>query len=180
MKGHVPEKHISAWLDRELESGDAARVEEHLRACDSCRRSAREMTEIGTVFRAAGDLELPPFLWARIESALDRHQPAPAAARRAPWFIPASFRLGFLGAAAASLVLAAAGFLLLRTATESAYRKRTLSEIERARISVTASLREESYNPFFRPMSADREANPFSRDQLDPGFNPFRPAPGTR
>lgn len=180
MTGHIPEEQLSAWLDRELDAGDAARVDEHLQACDTCRQAAREMSEIGNIYRAAGELELPPFLWAKIASALDRRPAASLAGARAPWFSLALDRLRIPVAAAASLTIAAAGFLLARLAMESHYQKKTLSEIERARIAVTASLREESYNPFIRPVSADREANPFSRDKLDPGFNPFRPVPGAR
>ena len=180
MTGHIPEEQLSAWLDRELDARDAARVEEHLQTCDTCRQSAREMSEVDTIFRTAGKLELPPFLWARIESALDRRPAEPARSAGAPWFSLALGRLRIPAAAAASLIIAAGGFLLVRLGMESHHQKRTLSEIERARIAVTASLREESYNPFFRPIPADREANPFSRDKLDPGFNPFRSATGAR
>jgi anti-sigma factor RsiW len=40
-------EHISAWIDGELEAGEAARVEAHLASCGACRKARDQFLALG-------------------------------------------------------------------------------------------------------------------------------------
>jgi anti-sigma factor RsiW len=69
---HPDDLTLSCFVDDALEPAEQARVEEHLRHCDQCRRVVADLREIG---RAAGGLDQmapPAHLWPRIRAAIER------------------------------------------------------------------------------------------------------------
>jgi anti-sigma factor RsiW len=50
---HLTEAELQAWVDREIDSEERARVSRHLEGCDVCRRAAGELRGAGERFSAA-------------------------------------------------------------------------------------------------------------------------------
>ncbi len=181
MTKHISEETISAWLDRQLDSGEMDQVDGHLRDCSECRANAEEMSAVTEVFRRPETAELPPHLWRRIAANLDV-APASRRPRLRGWLMPAIGRPFWARAAAAVLavaILAAGGAIFIERRSAADFEKRALAELRLAQNSLTA-LDAESYNPFRPAGAAYREGNPFSRDHLRPDVNPFRSAAGDR
>ncbi len=55
-----PGEMISRHLDGELESGEAARLEEHLASCPACRQQAENLGRAGDILRLAAAGDSPP------------------------------------------------------------------------------------------------------------------------
>jgi anti-sigma factor RsiW len=181
MVKHISEEEISAWVDRQLNSGEMGRIESHLRGCGECRAAAGEMAAVAEAFRSTEIAELPPYLWSRIaknlnEAALPRRKGLRS------WLLPAAGRPIWARAAAtvlAVMVLAMGGTIFIEHRSAADFEKRALAEMQIAQNSL-AALDAETYNPFRTTGAASGEGNPFSRDQLSPDINPFRSAAGDR
>jgi len=62
---------ISAYLDGEMNEAERQHFEEHLRACDSCRRELQEMEMVVAACRDLGMEDPPPEFHERIAKALE-------------------------------------------------------------------------------------------------------------
>jgi anti-sigma factor (TIGR02949 family) len=103
---------LPAYFDGELDALASAEMERHLAACEECRKSLEELTELRVALRRELKFEpTPPALKARIQAALDREAapqlpPRPARApRSARAFWGGTFAGVAAGALAACLVL---------------------------------------------------------------------------
>jgi anti-sigma factor RsiW len=182
MVKHISEEEISAWVDRQLDPGEAGRIESHLRGCGECHAAAGEMSAMAEAFRSTEIAELPPYLWDRIATNLDNKGSHRRADLRS-WFLPVLDRPMWARASAAVLavmVLAAGGTIFIEHRSAAELKERALlEEIQVARNSL-AALDSETFNPFRTGGAASSKGNPFSRDQLSPDINPFRSAAGDR
>ncbi len=86
MNIHPTADHIMAWGDHELEAADAAEVERHLEACESCRRVSREHEALRRDARR-WTVEPAP---SRIRDAVARAMATTSASTAAPSALPAS------------------------------------------------------------------------------------------
>ncbi len=179
---HITEDLFSQRLDRELDSDQAAQLEEHLKCCESCQALEKEMAEADRIFRSAGALEPPPYLWTRIAARLETESswekrrffgmgwlsawmqsyPRPAWLRAAVW-APAAVLLAVLGSTLA--------LMEHRAATRAQFA--AIAEIDRARGALLAS-NTKTYNPFHVATAADSGLNPFAQGRLKDQPNPFR------
>jgi hypothetical protein len=102
MSAHVLGQ-LSAYLDRELEGGERATVDAHLRECAECARALDEIQAVDALVRGA-DVEAPAGYFERLPARL-RARLAPGGRARVPaWAV----------ALAAGLVVAVAAPLVMR------------------------------------------------------------------
>jgi hypothetical protein len=119
MRCHQAQKLISEYVDGALDERRAARLEEHLAKCAECREMLKDFQEIVRRARSQKTVVPPDRVWQRISGALEGPRAGEAAGRRdrtvaAPvrgWFWA---RHPWVSAAAAALVIAVGGFVLLR------------------------------------------------------------------
>jgi anti-sigma factor ChrR (cupin superfamily) len=106
---HPNEDAINGYVEDALGPAERAEVEQHLAACDDCRRLAADLAEIRSVAGALDLREPPARVWSRVERAitLERQHASDAAtgqSARKEWRWKAAAPL----AAAALLVVATA------------------------------------------------------------------------
>jgi len=181
MVKHISEEEISAWVDRQLDPGESGWIETHLRSCGECCAAAEEMSAMAAALRSTETAELPPYLWSRIATDLEKAA-SPRRQGFRSWLLQTTGRPIWMRAAAtvlAVMVLAMGGAIFIVHRSAADFEKRALAEMQLAQNSLVA-LDAESYNPFRTAEAAFREGNPFSRDQLRPDVNPFRSAAGDR
>src|SRR5262249_31608899 len=93
---------LDAYVDRELDAPATARVQDHLGACDACRKRVAEREMLGRLVRATPYYVAPAPLRARV-------------AGRARWGVSVH-RLATWAAAAVLVVSVGSGLLLVRAA----------------------------------------------------------------
>jgi predicted anti-sigma-YlaC factor YlaD len=182
MTRHISEDLLSQRLDRELDSEQAAQLEEHLKCCESCQALEKEMSETDRIFRSAGVLEPPPYLWPRIAARLETESSREK--RR-------SFGMGWLSAwmqsyprpawlratvwAPAAILLIAIGATIAFMEYQSVSRAHigAIAEIDRAHVALL-TLDNKTYNPFHESTATDSGINPFTQSNLKDQPNPFR------
>lgn len=162
---HFAEEQISAYLDKQLEPGEARALELHLGECEGCRATLNEMRELNSLFREAERFEPSPFLWNRIAADFDKDRSSAH-----PW--GASILAGLRSLAckpglAASIfaVLMVAGIAIYREVNTNITDRAALAEIDRAYQSLAAQ-DPDSYNPFSASSPSGLDANPFRSMRL--------------
>ena len=165
MKGHISEERIFAWMDGQLDSRAAQRIEQHLVGCGICRALQEESSAVTRLFREMEPVEQPPFLWSRIASRLAASSQAPSG-----WFTrlpspvgrPAWLRAEVLALAAALMIACSVGVMHWSTVR---YERRQLAEIDRVYHALLPQSAE-TYNPFSSTAWNNTEMNPFTRGKL--------------
>ncbi len=176
MTEHASEDLISQWLDRELDSEQAGRIEEHLKGCQSCRTLESELSDASRLFRGMEPAEPPPYLWTRIAAQLqsdtreEKHNLWRSLLQR-DWL-----RTPVLATAAALLLTIAGTLAYVEHLATVRAQVAAIAEIDRAH-SALMVLNTKTYNPFHEPTEVDAGANPFAPVRLKDQPNPFRTPP---
>jgi anti-sigma factor RsiW len=162
---HFGEEQISAYLDKQLDPGEARALEIHLRECESCHGVFDEMRELTNLFRGAEQVKPSPFLWTRIAADFGKERYSwrgwgatlIAGLRRYAW------NPGL--AAAVFGILMIAGVAVFREVNINVADRAALAEIDKAYQSLAAQ-NPDSYNPFVSGSPSDFDANPFKSLRL--------------
>ena len=159
---HVLQQDISAWLDGQLDAVKAAELEAHLQQCESCRRSEAELASTTQMYRDLEPLEMPAFLWSRIEAELEQ----PSERRRPAWaWWQGAWLFGrreLMGAAALVVIVAALSVGLLEHRATIRSEAVAFAQLESVHNSLAAR-NSDFYNPFHASGPANSDLNPFTR-----------------
>jgi anti-sigma factor RsiW len=170
---HIEEEQISAYIDNQLDAGETAALEAHMRDCAHCRAVLDEMKDVTCLFRDAERMDPSPFLWRRIAADLRE-----AEAVRGDWgsILAAALRghRRALGMAAAALTLfSAVGVTIFYRNARQIAQQAALASIDQTRRSM-AAYDPDAYNPFSSGSLGDLDTNPFKLLRLG-----SRSAPGS-
>src|SRR3954471_10967964 len=117
-------ENLGAYVDGELPSDEASRVEEHLRGCADCRAAHRQLVDTSSQLRSGlMRYEAPDVLKARIRASLGESG-RDVGPRRVP--LPSRGRSGWARAVAAAAVVA----IVSSGLTFAAMRDRASSPVE--------------------------------------------------
>ena len=102
-----PLEKLGAYLDGELRGGELRALEEHLAACQTCREELELLERLDRLMENLGSLSAPADFGSKLSARLEG-----ATGRAVPIGRLAAFRR-FAVAAAAALILTAAGILMV-------------------------------------------------------------------
>jgi len=181
MTRHLTEDMISQWVDRELDSRQAAKVEAHLKGCETCQAVEKEMSALGRLYRTEEALEPPPYLWTRIAAQIrEESREEKRAFFGIGWLLPraglqqpAWMRISVWAPAAVLLVVISSTIAIMHYQAAARAQSAAIAEIDRAHSALTA-LNTKTYNPFHESTAMDTGANPFAQSPLRDQPNPFR------
>lgn len=104
MSGHQEELQLSAYLDKELNSRENARLESHLAGCPSCKQELFLLRRTKRALAAAPRRAVPPELIARLEENLSHPLPSRDSSWQ-DWLPRPALRMPLGAMAAVALVL---------------------------------------------------------------------------
>jgi anti-sigma factor RsiW len=110
---HLDHEALADFAEGILDEDTATSTEEHLAACDDCRRRAAEVAEVSRVLARAPMPPMPAHLVDRLDAAIAAEAASHMPAHRS------NRRFHFIAAAAAAVVLVGGGAAAVRTAMES-------------------------------------------------------------
>jgi anti-sigma factor RsiW len=172
MMQHIKEEEISAYIDNQLSADESRILKAHLTECEDCRAVYNEMRNITALFQEAERLEPSPYLWNRLEAALNRKRYSSSGWRNPIFSFLRTFSWSGGAAAAALVILLFAGIAIFHNNSGHMADQAALASIDQIHNNLTA-LELDNFNPF-SAISHNRY-NPFSAvspSELD--VNPFR------
>jgi anti-sigma factor RsiW len=109
---------VNAYFDGELDSGETASVQQHLRDCGACRALLADLEVTRATLRDAPRFRVPAHLRSRIDALLDT-EPVIGATRPRPggWRSPTFWWGAFAGAGASVAAAALVLFVFVRAAS---------------------------------------------------------------
>jgi predicted anti-sigma-YlaC factor YlaD len=169
MKGHIEEKEISAYVDRQLDASKSRLVEQHLSACPKCSARYEEMRRLTKFFQCAESLDPSPYLWSKILCQANT-QPS----KKSWQFIHAFWVRRPVWSAAAAILILIGTFSIQHRIQMLAW-QRELNGIEKVWLTLRSENRKEN-NPFTLALTGDQSSKPFSVGKRSLDSNPFQSA----